>query len=95
MYIFIFILFFTEFLDAKIVDPDQMLRSVASDLGLHCLPMSQTWGAGHNRVKFTGLVKSNFYLVQQAVLYLHPAGRGVNRLKVRFIYKTNKTGYCT
>ena len=27
-------------LNAKSVNPDQMLHSVASDLGLHCLPMS-------------------------------------------------------
>ena len=27
-------------INAKIVDPDQMLRSTASDLGLHCLQMS-------------------------------------------------------
>ena len=26
--------------NAYSVDPDQMLHSVASDLGLHCLPMS-------------------------------------------------------
>ena len=28
-----------------------MLHSVASDLGLHCLPMSQLWDARHKRVK--------------------------------------------
>ena len=27
-------------------DPDQMLRSVASDLGLHCLPMSHKKDGG-------------------------------------------------
>ena len=27
------------------VDPDQTLRSVASDLGLHCLTMSRLWDA--------------------------------------------------
>ena len=27
-------------------DPDQTPRSAASDLGLHCLPMSQKWNAG-------------------------------------------------
>ena len=29
------------------VDPDQTLLSVASDLGLHCLPMSLLWDARH------------------------------------------------
>ena len=33
------------------VDPDQTLRSVASDLGLHCLPTSQFWDARQQRVK--------------------------------------------
>ena len=32
-------------LNANGVDPDQMLHSAASDLGLHCLPMSLLWGA--------------------------------------------------
>ena len=30
-------------LNANNVDPDQTPRSVASDLGLHCLPMSLLW----------------------------------------------------
>ena len=29
------------------VDPDQMLGSAASDLGLHCLPISLLWEAKH------------------------------------------------
>ena len=29
------------------VDPDQTPRSVASDLGLHCLPVSHLWDVGH------------------------------------------------
>ena len=32
-------------LNANSVYPDQMPRSVASDLGLHCLPMSLLWDA--------------------------------------------------
>ena len=28
---------------ANSVDPDQTPRYMASDLGLHCLPMSQKW----------------------------------------------------
>ena len=30
-----------KILIANIVEPDQMLQYVASDLGLHCLPMTQ------------------------------------------------------
>ena len=33
--------------NANSVDPDQTPRSVASDLGLHCLPMSHLLDAGH------------------------------------------------
>ena len=33
------------------VDPDQMQHSVASGLGLHCLPMSLLWEARHKWVK--------------------------------------------
>ena len=32
-------------LNAKSVDPDQTPPSAASDLGLHCLPLSLLWGA--------------------------------------------------
>ena len=35
----------------KNVDPDQMPHSAASDLGLHCLPMSLLWDARHKWVK--------------------------------------------
>ena len=43
MYIIIFILFFIKksFKKKNSVDPDQMPRSAASDLGLYCLPKSQ------------------------------------------------------
>ena len=33
---------------ANIVDPDQIPRYVASDLGLHCLPMALLWFPGKN-----------------------------------------------
>ena len=33
------------------VDPDQMLHSAESDLGLHCLPMSHLWDTRHKWVK--------------------------------------------
>ena len=44
--VFIIIMFcrISEF-NANIVDPDQMRHSAASDLGLHCLPMSHLWDA--------------------------------------------------
>ena len=35
---------------ANSVDPDQMPHSVASDLGLHCLPMSLLWDVRHKWV---------------------------------------------
>ena len=38
-------------MQAKSGDPDQMLHSVASDLGLHCLPMSHKKDARHTWVK--------------------------------------------
>ena len=37
-------------LNANSVDPDQTPRSAASDLGLHCLPMSYLWDAKHKWV---------------------------------------------
>ena len=36
--------------NANSVDPDQTPRSTASDLGLHCLPMSLLWDTSHNWV---------------------------------------------
>ena len=36
--------------NANSVDPAQTLRSVASDLGLHCLSMSLLWNASHKWV---------------------------------------------
>ena len=33
--------------NANLLDPDQTPRSAASDLGLHCLPMSLLWDARH------------------------------------------------
>ena len=35
---------------ANSLDPDQMLRSTASVLGLHYLPMSLLWDARHKEV---------------------------------------------
>ena len=42
---FSFLFYFKMFLLANSEDPDQTPRSVASDLGLHCLPLSQKWDA--------------------------------------------------
>ena len=38
-------------INANSVDPDQTPRSAASDLGLHCLPMSLLWEIRHKWVK--------------------------------------------
>ena len=45
--LFIIIIFCLEIseLNANSEDPDQTPRSAASDLGLHCLPMSLLWDA--------------------------------------------------
>ena len=45
VYFFIFYLIFNRnsCKQTVCVDPDQMPHSAASDLGLHCLPMSQKW----------------------------------------------------
>ena len=36
------------------VDPDQTPLCAASDLGLHCLPMSLLWDARHKWIKMMG-----------------------------------------
>ena len=36
---------------ANSVDPDQTPHSAASDLGLHCLPISLLWDGRYKRVK--------------------------------------------
>ena len=41
----------SELLKCNSVYPDQTPRSVASDLRLHCLPMSFLWDAGKNGLK--------------------------------------------
>ena len=37
-----------EFLQANCGDPDQMLLTASSTLGLHCLPTSKNWTVGLN-----------------------------------------------
>ena len=46
-----FILYLMKFLLANNVDPDQMPHYVASDLGLHCLPMTHLRVSGKKRLK--------------------------------------------
>ena len=50
--LFLVFSFITEIpvLNANIRDPDQTPRFVVSDLGLHCLPVSFIWDAGHIHV---------------------------------------------
>ena len=38
--------------NANSADPDQMSHSAASDLGLHCLPMSLLWDARHKGLNY-------------------------------------------
>ena len=40
-----YFIFGKKILYANIEDPDQTPRFAASDLGLHCLPLSQNWNA--------------------------------------------------
>ena len=42
-------------LNANSMEPDQTPRSAASDLGLHCLPMSHLWDVRHKWVKHSEL----------------------------------------
>ena len=51
MVFFIFIQVLMKIMQANSGDPDQTLHSVASDLGLHCLPMSHKKDARHTWVK--------------------------------------------
>ena len=45
-------------LNANNIDPDQTQRSVASDLGVHCLPMSHLWDARLKWVKTSTSVEA-------------------------------------
>ena len=49
---FLLLPWFTEIpvFNANSIDPDQMPRSAASDLGLRCLPMSHLWYKWHKWV---------------------------------------------
>ena len=43
-------------LNANSVEADQMPQSTASDLHLHCLPMSLLWDARHKWIKNLGII---------------------------------------
>ena len=60
--------FWWKFMWANSVDPDQMLRSAASDLGLHCLPMSQKWDARLIWVNMRHIMRESVF---RDVLYWH------------------------
>ena len=47
------VLYKVLYLTKHSVDPDQMPRFAASDLGLHSLSMSLLWGARHKWVKLS------------------------------------------
>ena len=69
---FSFLFYFKSmFLLANSEDPDQMPHSAASDLGLHCLPMSQKWYTRLIWVKQTALLKHNtalqFHFISKAL----------------------------
>ena len=49
---------------ANSVDPDQKPRYAASDLGLHCLPISILWDARHK------LIEQSFLLLNSIVMFL-------------------------
>ena len=60
-------------LNANSVDPDLSPHSVASDLGLHCLPMSLLWDARHKWVEKKGKMK--FKLKQSVSTLNHNCSR--------------------
>ena len=45
----------------QIMYPDQTIQNVASDLGLHCLPVPLLWDAKHKWVNIHNSAKSNFH----------------------------------
>ena len=50
-------------LNANSVDPDQTLRSAASELGLHCLPVFLLWDARHKWVKLIGFQMERHFCI--------------------------------
>ena len=72
----VFIIMFVEIseFNANGVDPDQMPRSAASDLGLHCLPVSLLWDAMLKWIKletallYFGLFQKGGFLKKENLL---------------------------
>ena len=92
------LLYFIEIseFNANSVDPDQTPRSVASDLGLHCLPMSILWDARQKWVRppvvylltvpRRSLCSSSFFLCR--LLHEH-----IKRVQKRVNLKSNAEGF--
>ena len=60
--------FLWKILLANNVDTDQMPHYVASDLGLHCLPVTLVWVPGKNKLKkvqVTGSLKQQSLFLQE------------------------------
>ena len=64
-----FFFFFWKFLLANSEDPYQTPRSVATDMGLHCLPMSRKWDA---RLIWVNMVPGRFGPVVSALSRFGP-----------------------
>ena len=79
--------FFTEspVLNGNSVDPDQTPRFMASNLGLHCLPMSFLWDARHKWIKF--IPKWAFFLKNRIF-----SQKGINCFKNSPISAPNANG---
>ena len=58
-------------INANSVEPNQTPRSVASDLDLHCLPMSLLWAARHKWINFQAYTFAQIYwLLDTCLNYL-------------------------
>ena len=62
-------------LNANSVDPNQTPRSVAADLGLHCLPMSLLWDAGLKWFNNQHLLNAPYYMMKNTQLWVKRLSR--------------------
>ena len=73
-------------LNANSVDPDQTPRSAASDLGLHCLPLTLLWDARLKWVKYENKYKrrypENATITRYSLSVAPEEGRVNNRRKI-------------
>ena len=87
--------------NANSIYPDQTPRSVASDLGLHCLPMSRLWDARHKWVKAPSKIRSRrhsifiFSIFQRKDVLTRHVNRLLNTrftcfVKTYFLWKNKK-----